>query len=324
MYIYNQCRRYPTDGHFDLCVYVYIYIYQPQNTHMDLNIGTAFWFASRAKGYVRSYTADDVTSAYAAEENGRPLLRAGGEGAKKGVGGPSTKTRRGKTVRGSPGGTPLTGEVCTVISDVGEARVAQEACGRPGCKRIAKPGCPHGYCKMCCDRRQRRSVLVVDDEASSDTTGDSLRNPLQDVQRGCPVHKPSRDTSTVTPLPGRVEVETEVHMGTPPTQDQTGPVPVEYTSQCTVLLVGIGADEQLAGYARHRSVYLKGGQEALLNELKIDTARIWQRNLGRDDRCVSDHGREAWFPFLDEKVVELIQRLPVEEVRCNCSPLIPR
>lgn len=34
----------------------------------------------------------------------------------------------------------------------------------------------------------------------------------------------------------------------------------------------------------------------------------------RDDRCISDNGKEAWFPFLDEQVVLLLQSLPVDQV----------
>jgi hypothetical protein len=35
---------------------------QPSDTHMDLNIGTAFWFASRGKGYLRTYTQAELTA----------------------------------------------------------------------------------------------------------------------------------------------------------------------------------------------------------------------------------------------------------------------
>jgi len=82
-------------------------------------------------------------------------------------------------------------------------------------------------------------------------------------------------------------------------------------TQVRALLVGIGADEQLAGYGRHRSCYVAGGEVALLAELRRDQQRLWRRNLGRDDRCISDHGRESWFPFLDEVVVRYLQELPL-------------
>ena len=87
-----------------------------------------------------------------------------------------------------------------------------------------------------------------------------------------------------------------------------------YTSPCRVLLVGIGADEQMAGYGRHRTCYLTGGAAALDAELNRDLERLWRRNLGRDDRCIGDNGKEAWFPFLDEQVVALLQTMPVERI----------
>ena len=37
-------------------------------------------------------------------------------------------------------------------------------------------------------------------------------------------------------------------------------------------------------------------------------------NVYRDDRCVSDNGKEAWFPYLDERLVEFIQKLPIDQV----------
>lgn len=90
--------------------------------------------------------------------------------------------------------------------------------------------------------------------------------------------------------------------------------PIHYTSKARVLLVGIGADEQLAGYGRHRSVFNKGGYEALRAELEMERKRIWTRNLGRDDRVVSDHGKEARFPFLDEDLVGFLQSLDVLDI----------
>jgi len=30
-------------------------------------------------------------------------------------------------------------------------------------------------------------------------------------------------------------------------------------------------------------------------EMKLDMQRIWKRNLGRDDRCIADNGKEVMF-----------------------------
>lgn len=59
------------------------------------------------------------------------------------------------------------------------------------------------------------------------------------------------------------------------------------------MLTGIGADEQLAGYSRHRVCFKKYGLEGLNKELEVDLDRISSRNLGRDDRIIGDHGKEA-------------------------------
>ncbi|KAL9951054.1 hypothetical protein ACROYT_G043647 [Oculina patagonica] len=84
-----------------------------------------------------------------------------------------------------------------------------------------------------------------------------------------------------------------------------------YTSRAKVLLVGMGADEQLGGYARHRTRFINEGWLGLMDEMEMEVKRISKRNLGRDDRCISDHGREARFPFLDEEVVSFLNSLPV-------------
>ncbi|XP_049952784.1 asparagine synthetase domain-containing protein 1 isoform X1 [Schistocerca serialis cubense] len=95
------------------------------------------------------------------------------------------------------------------------------------------------------------------------------------------------------------------------------------SSPSRILLVGMGADEQLGGYRRHRSALRTGGWPALQEMLKSDLDNISSRNLGRDDRVVADHGCQARFPFLDEAVVSFLTSLhpwekcfPVE----NCPP----
>ena len=88
---------------------------------------------------------------------------------------------------------------------------------------------------------------------------------------------------------------------------------IPYQSNARILLVGMGADEQLGGYARHRRLFEQGGWGRLFDEIELDLRRISYRNLGRDDRCICDHGKEARFPFLDEEVVNFLQKLSLDE-----------
>ncbi|XP_042210769.1 asparagine synthetase domain-containing protein 1-like [Homarus americanus] len=78
-----------------------------------------------------------------------------------------------------------------------------------------------------------------------------------------------------------------------------------------VLLCGMGADEQLGGYSRHRGRFLAGGWSALLEEINMEISRIHTRNLGRDNRILADHGRAPRFPYLDEDVVSTLNSLPI-------------
>ncbi|KAG2459369.1 ASND1 protein, partial [Polypterus senegalus] len=89
--------------------------------------------------------------------------------------------------------------------------------------------------------------------------------------------------------------------------------PLSFLNFSQVLLSGIGADEQLAGYSRHRAHFKSAGWTGLERELGMEMARISSRNLGRDDRIIGDHGKEARFPFLDEDVVSLLNSTPVQQ-----------
>ncbi|EFJ36720.1 hypothetical protein SELMODRAFT_76505 [Selaginella moellendorffii] len=91
-------------------------------------------------------------------------------------------------------------------------------------------------------------------------------------------------------------------------------VRISYKSAAKVVLVGAGADEQCGGYLRYRTKFKLGGWEALAAEMRLDMQRLWKRNLGRDDRCIGDHGKEARFPFLDEDVIQTFLDIPLEEV----------
>ncbi|GMY27041.1 Rossmann-like alpha/beta/alpha sandwich fold [Fagus crenata] len=52
----------------------------------------------------------------------------------------------------------------------------------------------------------------------------------------------------------------------------------------------------------------------LHEEMKLDMQRIWKRNLGRDDRCIADSGKEARFPFLDEDVIRILLNIPLWDI----------
>ncbi|KAJ3020568.1 Asparagine synthetase domain-containing protein 1 [Thoreauomyces humboldtii] len=84
-----------------------------------------------------------------------------------------------------------------------------------------------------------------------------------------------------------------------------------YHSAAKVLLSGLGADEQLGGYSRHRVAYDQRSWSGLLQELQTDVDRIATRNLGRDDRVASDHGKEIRFPYLAEPVMRTLHAMPV-------------
>lgn len=85
-----------------------------------------------------------------------------------------------------------------------------------------------------------------------------------------------------------------------------------------VLLLGMGADEQLGGYSRHLSAFHTDSWQGLLAEMQMDLDRLGHRNLGRDDRCLSDNGREARFPFLDEDFVKWLCGLPLR-IKCDLT-----
>ncbi len=140
-----------------------------------------------------------------------------------------------------------------------------------------------------------------------------------------PPHTISEDNPGVAAAAAGSGSKCEQHThGDTSTCDGVASSPVLVRSAARVVLLGMGADEQCGGYGRHLTAFAKGrevdkgtgirgppGWEALQGEMDMDVQRIWQRNLGRDDRVVSDHGREARFPFLDEGVMSLLGGLPL-------------
>ncbi|KAI0082210.1 hypothetical protein K474DRAFT_1655557 [Panus rudis PR-1116 ss-1] len=87
--------------------------------------------------------------------------------------------------------------------------------------------------------------------------------------------------------------------------------PRAYTSSARVVLNGLGSDELLGGYGRFRTAFKAGGWQAIIDELQLEIDRIPTRNLGRDDRVISSHGKETRHPFLSLSVVSFLAQLPV-------------
>ncbi|CAJ1431666.1 unnamed protein product, partial [Effrenium voratum] len=157
-------------------------------------------------------------------------------------------------------------------------------CG--SCVLPAKPGCPHLRCKLCC-RKLRQAA------------GEG------EARDWCPVHK-VKDVEGVAPeLPEEEEEEMSARR-------VAGEAAETVLAACRVLLLGTGADELLGGYSRHRTARAKRGAEGTRSEMLKDLQRLWTRNLGRDDRIIADHGREARHPFLDDHLLDFIGRLPIE------------
>lgn len=96
----------------------------------------------------------------------------------------------------------------------------------------------------------------------------------------------------------------------------TDTTPQPYTTPAHVLLSGLGADELFGGYQRHMTAFSRHGYPGLLDELQLDFERLGKRNLGRDDRVISNSGREVRFPFLDEGFIAIALELPVAE-KCD-------
>jgi len=104
------------------------------------------------------------------------------------------------------------------------------------------------------------------------------------------------------------------------TKSHSTQAPIPYTTEARVLLSGLGADELFAGYQRHEVAFSRNGSQGLLDELNLDVGRLGKRNLGRDDRVLSNWARETRFPFLDEEVVNWAINTPVSE-RCDFGAL---
>jgi hypothetical protein len=256
---------------------------QPRNTHMDLNIGTALWFASRGIGYLKEYSAEDMDKASGVKDQmGRPLVRAGGLGHAQSVGLPSWNART--QVQGSEG----------VGNEVQGPSLGLQ-CSNAECRRVGKRGCPRALCKRCCNKADKdssssssgnsnssssRSSNSNSSSSSTDAAPSSGHSNLPKMQ--CRVHKSSakelekmekklrerkgqfqdntadstsshhtiEEGITCSGVELEVVEEVEPIIGSllPPSSSSPGIEPskeIPYSTSCRALLIGIGADEQM-------------------------------------------------------------------------------
>lgn len=96
-----------------------------------------------------------------------------------------------------------------------------------------------------------------------------------------------------------------------------------YTTSARVLLSGLGADEVFAGYTRHATAFSRHGYQGLIDEIDLDVGRLGKRNLGRDDRVISNWGREVRYPYLDEEFLAWALTRPVWE-KCGFHQTPPQ
>ncbi|CAK0820376.1 unnamed protein product [Prorocentrum cordatum] len=169
----------------------------------------------------------------------------------------------------------------------------------PACrKQPAKPGCANSMCKLCC----RKALQAT-------AAGGPVRCAAHKIRGGgeAEVAAAAAELATEPPV---LDLSSE-RCRSPGAEEGARP-PAAVRAAARVLLVGSGADELLGGYGRHRTAKAHRGAEGARGEMMKDLQRLWTRNLGRDDRIVADHGREARHPFLDDGVLNYVGSLPIE------------
>eukprot|EP00924_Labyrinthula_sp_SR-Ha-C_P000866 snap_masked-scaffold_7-processed-gene-6.24-mRNA-1 protein AED:0.03 eAED:0.03 QI:0/-1/0/1/-1/1/1/0/655 len=153
------------------------------------------------------------------------------------------------------------------------------------CGKVAKSGCRFSLCKFCC------------------------KNMQSQTRKRCSSHK-------LRPFDlKRLKIIYKEEKAVPIDADE---VVVDYSklrkysSVCKVLLSGLGADELLGGYGTHRKEFLYRGYTGVEKEIEIRKNEIEKRNLGRDDRIISYHGKEIRYPFLAEEVFSVLEEISIK------------
>ncbi|UYV83822.1 ASNSD1 [Cordylochernes scorpioides] len=90
-----------------------------------------------------------------------------------------------------------------------------------------------------------------------------------------------------------------------------------YRTPSRVILLGMGADEQLCGYTRHRVAFKNGDGWHLFKRFQKISITYLQETLeemigiSKKKRILSDSSREPRYPFLDEDVISYLNSIPI-------------
>eukprot|EP00948_MAST-09A_sp_MAST-9A-sp1_P003856 g3856.t1 len=185
-------------------------------------------------------------------------------------------------------------------------------CSNKGCNRKRKAKCYYSLCAKCCRLVQKFTVIGKNQPCRVHPLGKKKqKNKEKEKEKGKGKARERTKILQATGVSGNDNVRSSYPMKTfccphnPPPLDVSPP---------SILFSGVGADEQCAGYGRHSTAFRQGGLKRLRSELEKDCRRLWLRNHGRDDRCISDSGKEVRYPFLDEDVVQYLASLPLDVI----------
>jgi asparagine synthetase B (glutamine-hydrolysing) len=156
------------------------------------------------------------------------------------------------------------------------ANISSSSCDRGGlrkscpgletrkCASPAHRNCSSGMCRNCCLARGPASLACL--------------------VHFRPTPQLARAASPVAGPPPKAASEPTFSEGPTAAAMSTRLTRLLVRSSARVLISGLGADEAMGGYGRHRTAFRHGGWHGLQHEMAVDCGRIWKRNLGRDDR----------------------------------------
>lgn len=330
----------------------------PRHTVMDLDIGTALWYAARGVGRMQVLRRSDLVE----EEGGKagtapPPPQPPAQQQQSSLSSPSaasllqgfnkhlrvadavldptttTVAGEGASYHGSP--TPAPTAPTAAAEDkfqmlievlVAEGRqgdgparpVLLSTLGKEYAEFLRPHLATHGYKKMGAFLNDACKAGLIRFEAAASSKAVLLARE-EDRRRAAPpppcrwyrTPEMVRRQQQQQPPPETIKATDEEEGLMPP----VGTYDLSYVSKAKVLLVGMGADETLGGYTRYRRYYGRHGMLGTRQELEKDFARLWMRNLGRDDRITMDSGREPRFPFLDEELLMTLEKIVAERRR---------